>query len=173
MTTSLRKKLCLALVLPVVAPVVLAAGASGTAQASPDHYSPPKGATFNNPYGGSVAAHRIVHKLVRTINSVKKGHKIRIASWNFRSNAIANALIARPPARRERAGAHGLRQLEPRHPQQHRAPDPGGAVQGQQAPQAPMKSWLQRCHGSCRGHHGIAHVKFYAFDKVQQDQGTS
>ena len=29
-----------------------------------------------------------------------------------------------------------------------------------------MTSWLKRCHGSCRGHHGIAHVKFYAFDKV-------
>ena len=35
-----------------------------------------------------------------------------------------------------------------------------------------MTSWLRRCHGSCRGHHGIAHTKFYAFDKVDHTRNV-
>jgi phosphatidylserine/phosphatidylglycerophosphate/cardiolipin synthase-like enzyme len=31
-----------------------------------------------------------------------------------------------------------------------------------------MTSWLRRCKGSCRGKHGIAHTKFYTFDKVHK-----
>jgi len=166
MTASVRRTLCLALVLPFVC-LALVVGA-GAAQASPDSYNPTSGATFNNPYGGNAARAKINHKLIRTINSVTKGHKIRIASWNFRSHAIAHALIAahhrgvsvrvimdysnwnpditNSIARRTRdALSHGNR---------HRTSD--------------MTSWLRRCKGSCRGHHGIAHTKFYTFDKVQK-----
>lgn len=167
MTPSFRKKLCLALVLPLVL-VVFAAGASSPAQASPDHYNPPKGATFNNPYGGSIAAHRIVHQLVRTINSVKKGHKIRIASWNFRSNVIANALIA---AHRRGVSVRVLMDYGNWNPDIRNdiaRRTKAALSKGDKHRKQPMKSWLRRCHGSCRGHHGIAHVKFYAFDKVNR-----
>jgi phosphatidylserine/phosphatidylglycerophosphate/cardiolipin synthase-like enzyme len=167
MTTSLRKKLCLALVLPVVA-VALVAGTSAAAQATPSHYNPTRGATFNNPYGGSVAAHRIVHKLVKSIDSVRRGHKIRIASWNFRSNAIANALIR---AHRRGVSVRLIMDYGNWNPdvtnsiarRTHRA-----LAQGDKHRKKEMTSWLRRCRGSCRGHHGIAHVKFYTFDKVQK-----
>lgn len=167
MTHSLRQKLCLALVLPVVL-IALVAGTTSTAQASPDHYKPTKGATFNNPYGGSAAAHRIVHKLVRTINSVKKGHKIRIASWNFRSNVIANALI--------RAHHRGVSvrlimdygNWNPDIPNDIARRTKVALSKGDKHRKGDMTSWLRRCHGACRGHHGIAHTKYYAFDKVQK-----
>jgi phosphatidylserine/phosphatidylglycerophosphate/cardiolipin synthase-like enzyme len=167
MTTSRRKKLCLALVLPVIA-FALVAGPSSTAQATPDHYKPTRGATFNNPYGGGVAAHRIVHKLVRSINSVRKGHKIRIASWNFRSNAIANALI--------RAHKRGV-SVRILMDYGNWNPDIRNDIArrtrlalstGDKHRKHDMTSWLHRCRGACRGRHGIAHVKFYAFDKVQK-----
>ena len=165
MTTSLRKRLCLALVTPLVA-MIFAAGATSPAQASPDHYNPPKGATFNNPYGGRIAAHRIVHKLVRTINSVRTGHKIRIASWNFRSNVIANALIA---AHRRGASVRVLMDYgnwNPDIPNDIARRTKHALSQGDKHRRPSMTSWLRRCHASCRGAHGIAHTKFYTFDKV-------
>jgi hypothetical protein len=167
MTTSLRKKLCLALVLPVLA-VVFAAGVSSPAQATPAHYNPTKGATFNNPYGGSVAAHRIVHQLVQTIDSVRTGHKIRIASWNFRSNAIADALIR---AHRRGVSVRVIMDYgnwNPDVPNSIARRTHLALEKGDKHRKSSMTSWLRRCHGSCRGKHGIAHVKFYAFDKVQK-----
>jgi hypothetical protein len=169
MTTSLRKKLCLALVLPVVASLIsaaLVAGTTSSAQAAPDHFRPAKGATFNNPYGGSVAAHRIVHKLVRTINSVKKGHKIRIASWNFRSNAISHALVL---AHKRGVSVRILMDYSnwnPDVPNNYARRTHIALSHGNKHRKHDMTSWLKRCHGSCRGPHGIAHTKFYAFDKV-------
>jgi phosphatidylserine/phosphatidylglycerophosphate/cardiolipin synthase-like enzyme len=167
MTTSLRGRqaLCLVLLLPLLALVVVA-GTTSTASAAPDKLDPRRGATFNNPYGGSIAAHRIVHKLVRSINSVRAGHKIRIASWNYRSPAITRAVIA---AHKRGVSVRILMDYGNWNPDvtnllakrthdalakgnKHRAPD--------------MTSWLRRCKGSCRGPHGIAHTKFYLFDKV-------
>ena len=145
MTTSLRKRLCLALVLPLVA-AIFAAGATSPAQASPDHYNPPKGATFNNPYGGSIAAHLIVHKLVRTINSVRSGHKIRIASWNFRSNVIANALIA---AHRRGASVRVLMDYgnwNPDIPNDIARRTKQALSQHDKHRKPGMTSWLRRCH---------------------------
>jgi phosphatidylserine/phosphatidylglycerophosphate/cardiolipin synthase-like enzyme len=171
MTTSPRKKPRLALALTTLALVLtsgLVAGTTVTAQATPSHLNPKKGALFNNPYGGRVAAHRIEHHLVETIDSVRTGHKIRIATWNFRSNTIANALIRAHqrgvsvqilmdygnwnPDLPNRIALRTYRALKVGD--KHRKPD--------------MRSWLRRCNGSCRGHHGIAHVKFYTFDKVQK-----
>jgi phosphatidylserine/phosphatidylglycerophosphate/cardiolipin synthase-like enzyme len=171
MTTSLRKKLCLALVLPIAFTLVSAtvvAGTSGAAQATPAHYNPKKGPTFNNPYGGSIAAHRIVHELVETIDSVKRHHKIRIASWNFRSVAIANALI--------RAHNRGVSvqvimdygNWNTDLPNYIARRTHYALERGNKRRKHDMKSWLRRCRGSCRGRHGIAHTKFYIFDKVQK-----
>jgi phosphatidylserine/phosphatidylglycerophosphate/cardiolipin synthase-like enzyme len=171
MTTSPRRRLRHALVLPVAALALvmgLLATTASTAQATPDHFTPHRGATFNNPYGGSVAAHRIVHKLVRTIDSVRKGHKIRIASWNFKSVAIANALI--------RAHNRGV-SVQVLMDEGNWGPDAPNPIarrvhfalkKGDKHRKKGMTSWLHRCKGSCRGHHGIAHVKFYTFDKVQK-----
>ncbi|HET7066515.1 MAG TPA: phospholipase D-like domain-containing protein [Nocardioides sp.] len=167
MTTSLRKKLCLALVLPVVAALFMA-GTPGPAQATPLHYNPTRGATFNNPYGGSVAAHKIVRKIVKTVDSVRTGHKIRIASWNFRSNAIANALIR---AHRRGVSVRVIMDYGNWNPDvsnQIARRTHAALAQGDKHRSPSMTSWLKRCRGACRGHHGIAHTKFYVFDKVQK-----
>jgi phosphatidylserine/phosphatidylglycerophosphate/cardiolipin synthase-like enzyme len=176
MTTSVRKKpllhrVSLALVAPVAGRVLasgLVVATTGAAQATPSHLNPHRGAIFNNPYGGRVAAHRIEHHIVQTIDSVKRGHKIRIASWNFRSNTIANALI--------RAHHRGV-SVQVIMDYGNWNPDLPNAIarrvhialsKGDKHRKPAMRSWLRRCHSSCRGHHGISHIKFYAFDKVQK-----
>ena len=167
MTTSLRQRLCVALTLPVIVAALLV-GVSGTAQATPDHFTPAGGPTFNNPYGGSDSAHKIVHKLVRTINSVRTGHRIRIASWNFRSNALANALIA---AHRRGVSVRVIMDYSnwnPDVPNNYAHRLHAALKKGDKHRKSGMTSWLRRCHGSCRGPHGIAHTKFYMFDKVQK-----
>ncbi|HET7741309.1 MAG TPA: phospholipase D-like domain-containing protein [Mycobacterium sp.] len=160
-----RKALCLGLLLPLLAVVGLAATA-GPATATPDHYDPAPGVTFNNPYGGSAAAHRIVTRLVRTINSVRSGHKIRIATWNYRSPAISRAVIR---AHNRGVSVRILMDYGNWNPdvpnalarRTHIALSKGNKHRPQK-----MTSWLRRCHGSCRGPHGIAHTKFYLFDKA-------
>ncbi len=165
MTASVRRTLCLVLVLPFFALGLVVTG-SGAAQATPAHYKPHTGATFNNPFGTNASRFAINNKLIKTINSVKRGHKIRIASWNFRSTGIAHALVAahhrgvsvrlimdysnwNPDIVN---GIARRTQAELRQGNKHRPKD--------------MTSWLRRCHGACRGPHGIAHTKFYTFDKV-------
>jgi hypothetical protein len=170
MTASVRRTLCLALVLPFFA-LALVAG-TGAAQATPDHYNPTNGATFNNPFGGNVARSRINTKLIRTINSVKSGHKIRIASWNFRSPAISRALI--------RAHQRGVSvrvimdygNWNPDIPNAIARRTHDALSRGDKHRNPNMTSWLRRCKGSCRGRHGIAHTKFYTFDQVQRTKNV-
>jgi hypothetical protein len=166
MTTAVRRRLCLALVLPFFC-LALAAG-TVAAQATPAHYNPTRGVTFNNPYGGNAAKYRINTQLISTINSVRKGHKIRIASWNFRSVGIANALI--------RAHNRGVSvrvimdygNWNPDIPNSIARRTHFALQKGDKHRKHDMTSWLKRCRGSCRGRHGIAHTKFYTFDKVQK-----
>ena len=166
MTASVRRTLCLALVLPFVCLALVMGG--GSAQATPQHYNPTRGATFNNPYGGAAAEFRINQKLISTINSVKTGHKIRIASWNFRSTGIAQALV--------RAHQRGVSvqvimdygNWNPDIPNGIARRTHEALAKGDKHRKSDMKSWLRRCKGACRGHHGIAHTKFYTFDKVQR-----
>jgi phosphatidylserine/phosphatidylglycerophosphate/cardiolipin synthase-like enzyme len=165
MTASVRRTLCLALVLPFFA-LALVAG-TGAAQATPAHFNPPKGPTFNNPFGTNASRFAINTKLIRTINSVRPGHKIRIASWNFRSTGISRALI-----RAHRRGVSvrvimdfGNWNPDIPNPIAHRTHV--ALSRGDKHRKADMTSWLRRCKGSCRGPHGIAHTKFYTFDKVQ------
>lgn len=173
MTTSLRLRtaLALGLMLPLMA-LVAVAGTTGTASAAPMKFDPRPGQTFNNPYGGSAAAHRIVTRLVRSINSVKAGHKIRIATWNYRSPAITRALI--------RAHNRGVSvrvimdygNWNPDIPNALAARTHRALKQGNNKVRPKMTSWLRRCKGSCRGPHGIAHTKFYTFDKVHHTKNV-
>lgn len=164
MTTAVRRTLCLALVLPFFA-LALVAG-TGTAQATPSHYNPSRGVTFNNPYGGNAAKYRINTQLINTIDSVRQHHKIRIASWNFRSVGIANALIR---AHRRGVSVRVLMDYgnwNPDIPNSIARRTQIALAQGDKHRKHDMTSWLRRCRGSCRGNHGIAHTKFYTFDKV-------
>ena len=89
MTASVRRTLCLALVLPFFA-LALVAG-TGAAQATPAHFNPPKGPTFNNPFGTNAARFAINTKLIRTINSV--GRVTR--SGSRRGTTAARASLVR------------------------------------------------------------------------------
>lgn len=165
-----RARLSIALALSAAAALLasgLVAATTSSALATPNHLNPKKGVLFNNPYGGRVAAHRIENHLVQTIDSVRTGHKIRIASWNFRSNTIANALI-----RAHQRGVsvqvlmdYGNWNPDLRNDIARRVHN--ALAKGDKHRKPDMRSWLKRCRGACRGHHGIAHVKFYTFDKVQ------
>lgn len=160
------RKYLIALVATVLVGTTLTVGAP--ASATRDTYIPPSGATFNNPHGSNAEVRAIIRHLNRTIDSVPKGGKIRIASWNVRSHNIGAALI-----RAHRRGV-SVQVIMDRH--NWRPENPNIDIQRvAQAFKGPMnrnrpvgmKSWVNRCRGSCRGPSGIAHSKFFIFDKVR------
>ena len=167
----MRKKLCLALVLPLVL-VVFAAGASSPAQATPDHYNPPKGATFNNPYGGSSrrtgSAPADPHHQQREEGSQDPDRVVELPQPVHRQRADRAPTSA--------ASACGVimdyGNWNPDIPNAIARRTQGGASRATSTASADMTSWLRRCHGSCRGHHGIAHTKFYTFDKVDHTRNV-
>ncbi len=93
--------------------------------------------------------------------------KIRIATWNYKSREITDALIAA-----HRRGV-SVRVVIDRLNANADAPNPPfwrltralkGSHNKARAPQ--YRSFTQRCVSSCRGRGGIAHVKFYTFSKA-------
>ncbi len=152
--------LCLGIV------TVLWVGLAPTATAAPDNYSPPAGVKFNNPYGSAASERAIFRHLVRTINTVKHGQQIRIASWNVRSPGIANALIA--------ANKRGVSVRIVMDRINATAGNPNRDVarlvnelrRYNKKRKADMTSWLRKCISSCRARGGIAHSKFFLFSKV-------
>jgi phosphatidylserine/phosphatidylglycerophosphate/cardiolipin synthase-like enzyme len=138
----------------------------GKPKPAPQHYTPVTGVKVNNPLGTREARRRIVTQLLRTINSVPGREKIRIATWNFRSNEIADALIAahrrgvsvrvvidRLNANKDNPNPPFERLTQAlKHHEHNRRPD--------------MTSYTRRCVSSCRAPGGIAHVKFYTFSRA-------
>lgn len=162
----MRKNL-IVLVTTVLIATTLSLGAS-PASATKDNFIPSGGPTFNDPYGSPAQVRAIISELNRTIDSVPKGGKIRVASWNLRSHNIGAALI-----RAHRRGV-SVQVVMDRHNWNPNNPN----VDAQRVAQAfkgkknkkrkkGMKSWVKRCKGSCRGTSGIAHSKFFLFDKVR------
>lgn len=164
----MRKKFIVLVTTALVA-ATLSLGVAAPASATRDNYIPPTGPTFNDPYGSNLEVRSIIRMLNRTIDSVPKGGKIRIASWNVRSHNIGAALI--------RAHNRGVsvQVIMDRH--NWRPQNPNVDIQrvskafkkGKKNKRRPagMKSWVKRCKGSCRGPSGIAHSKFFLFDKVR------
>lgn len=133
---------------------------------TPDHYTPRPGIKLNNPLGGFTASHTIRRHLLRTINSVPAGAKIRIASWNVRSAAVVTALInAHKRGVSVRVVLDRLN-ANPSHPN----PDVARLTVGLKYNNAKRKpgrrSFVRRCVSSCRAPGGIAHTKFYLFSKA-------
>lgn len=140
---------------------------TGTAaQATPDNYTPKKGVRVNNPLGTPGDKRRIIDHLIRTINSTPRGSKIRIATWNLRSDAIVNALIA----------AHNrhisVRTVIDRLNANRDNPNWGyerltKALKRNNMKRRPeMRSFTRRCVSACRAPHGIAHTKFFLFSRA-------
>lgn len=143
-----------------------ATAAAGSAK-TPDNYTPPSGARFNNPLAGEKSRRNIIRHLIRTINSVPKRESIRIASWNLRSDAIVNALIR----------AHNKRKVSVRLVMDRLNANPSNpniginrlerALKNKNGKRkASRKSFVRKCVSACRASRGIAHTKFFLFSKA-------
>ena len=139
---------------------------SNAVKTPPDHYTPVVGVKYNNPLGDKQARRRIVTHLLRTINSVPPHEKIRIATWNFRSDEIADALI--------RAHNRGV-SVRVVIDRLNANPDNNNDVfnrltrglrRYQRTRVTSMKSYTRRCVSACRASGGIAHNKFYLFSRA-------
>lgn len=160
-------------IVAVVAVALIAtsvAGVSAPATASDSYsYIPKSGPAFNNPYGKPGQVRKLISSLNRTIDSVPKKQKIRIASWNVRSGNIVSALV-----RAHRRRKISVQVVMDRH--NHNAAVPNADVDrliaglkiGNKKRPPAMKSWVRKCAGSCRGRSGIAHTKFFLFSKVRK-----
>ena len=121
----------------IVATALVAVSLSGVtapASATPDHFVPPNGPAFNNPYGKPGEVRRLIRHVNRTIDSVPRGGQIRISAWNVRSGRDHQRPDPRQQPQRQRAGRDGPGQLEPGEPQRRRRPALGGAQGRQQGP---------------------------------------
>lgn len=132
-----------------------------------DHYRPPNGVTINNPLGNTSDKWRIFNKIVRTINSIPAGGKIRLASWNIRSDAAYRALVN---AHRRGVSVRVIMDWGNQDPD--RLANPGFWWMTRQlhkynnkARRTDMKSWSKLCRASCEGDTGMMHAKFFLFDK--------
>jgi phosphatidylserine/phosphatidylglycerophosphate/cardiolipin synthase-like enzyme len=121
---------------------------------------------FNNPYGGDEARWRIFRHIVRSIDAVPSGEKIRIAAWNLRSQRMAAALVN--AHRRGVSVRIIMDEVNATAGNPNREADyvQRELKKKQKKRKADMKSWLRKCKGSCRFPLGIPHTKFYAFSKV-------
>jgi phosphatidylserine/phosphatidylglycerophosphate/cardiolipin synthase-like enzyme len=150
---------------PAVAGVPGSLRAAVASAPDPDVYVPALGPLFNDPLDADRA--RIINSHIRrTIQSVQKGERIRVFSWNINSVVFENALI--------NAHKRGV---------SVRILMSNGLAEGQtdkgsyatlkhqlslhQASRRPtQKSWVRTCSNSCRGTGGAAHSKFFLFSKV-------
>lgn len=142
-------------------------GVSSPASATPDHYVPPAGPAFNNPYGKTKDVRRLINQVNRTIDSVPHGGRIRISAWNVRSRNITNALIR---AHRRNVSVQVVMDRanwNPNNPNADAARLAQALKVGDKDRPKAKKSFLRRCISSCRGRHGIPHSKFFLFNKVR------
>lgn len=165
----MRKNL-IAVVTAVMLAATLMTGAPATAKPPkklPDSYIPKNGPAFNNPYGGPDQVRALIRKVNRTIDSVPRGGKIRIASWNVRSGNIVRALL-----RAHRRGVSVQVVMDklnwnPNNPNIDAQRLAEGLKAGNKKRSKERRSFVKRCRSSCRGPHGIAHTKFFLFNKVK------
>ncbi len=146
--------------------VLLSAGLlvpTGTAaQATPDHYTPRQGVTFNNPVGSAGVKRAIYRKVMRSINSSPRGSEIYFFTWNFLTSGGTDALL-----RAQRRGVQVKLLMDDRNVTEIDNPPfyrlKRGLREGNKNRRKDRHSWARLCHGSCRGATGSAHSKFFMF----------
>jgi len=146
-------------------PVAAAQRAAQPASNAPRDYSPRLGPLFNDPLD-DVNSGRINRHIRWSIESVPKGERIRIFSWNVSSDAYERALIA---AHRRGVSVRVLMSNGIAEGQ-----DDTGSYsrlraalrEGQASRRPTQKSWVRTCTNSCRGNGGAAHSKFFLFSRV-------
>lgn len=151
-----------ATVIAMIASTLMVLGTPTTASAL-DSYTPPRGVLINNPLGDQAHKRTIWNHIVRTIRSVPRGGKIRIASWNVRSPGAERALIYAHKRgvsvrvimdQKNTENNSGFRKLA------------RALREGQANRRKDMKSWAVVCYSSCRHAGGIAHTKFFLFSRA-------
>ena len=77
----------------LVATAVFLVPTGSPANATPDHYTPRPGPTFNSPLGNVATKRAIFRKIIRSINSSPRGSEINAFTWNFLTREGTNALL--------------------------------------------------------------------------------
>ncbi len=159
------RKILLLLVTSLVflAPVTQA----GTAYAAPDDFNPKAGPTFNSPLGSTTVRRAIFRKILRSIDSTKRGSVIKIFSWNFLTSEGTDALL-RAQSRGVQVKVIMDRQnlLEDDAPNEPYTRLRASLKQGNVKWPEDRRSWARVCAHSCRGAGGASHSKFYMFSEV-------
>jgi phosphatidylserine/phosphatidylglycerophosphate/cardiolipin synthase-like enzyme len=134
--------------------------------AAAGRYDPPSGVLFNNPLGTNAQKRAIFDHLRRSINSSPRNSKIRIATWNFKSPALTDALVEahRRGVSVRLTMSRGNANAENPNPSFNRLHRVLARHNGSRP--SDMTSWARRCTSSCRGSSGIAHTKLFLFSKV-------
>ncbi|HYH35005.1 MAG TPA: phospholipase D-like domain-containing protein [Nocardioides sp.] len=167
MTTRVLRAFPAVLALAVLGPMLALGVSTVTADpaAAVGRYTPKTGATFSNPLRPE-ASRRIIRHKVRTINSVPRGEKIRIISWNVKSGLYRDALI-----RAHKRGV-SVRVLMAGGVADRQGPSGDFHVlkrrlsEGNARRKPAMRSFMRKCVRSCRGTLGIAHAKSFVFSKA-------
>lgn len=128
------------------------------AAGTPDFYSPRDGVYFNNPYGNYYQKFPIMNEVTRTIDSVPKGSRIRIAVYSFTRDDTAAKVIA--------AHKRGVRVqiLVDSHSKSY-----SGTKQLMKAlgTNKKNKSFITWCKQSCMSSkESLMHAKLYLFTRV-------
>ena len=158
------KKLILLLVTSLVLLVPVSPG--DVAHAAPDNFKPRSGPTFNSPLGGTTVRRAIFRKIMRSIDSTKRGSVIKVFTWNFATSEGAEALL--------RAQKRGVRVKLIMDAQNNTEEEPNPSFRrlrsGLKAGNAKWpddrRSWARTCKRSCRGAGGASHSKFFMFSEV-------
>lgn len=162
-TTRSTRSVLIGLVTALLAGLLVTTAA---APAEAKWVTPSPGVTVNNPLGGKKAKQRINRKIVNSIRSTPKRHKIRVASWNLRGRRFVDALLdAHRRGVSVRVVVH-RGNARPNNPNRHVNQLQRGLKRGNKKRRPQYKSGLRRCRSSCRGHRGIPHTKSFAFTKV-------
>ncbi|WP_323791200.1 phospholipase D-like domain-containing protein [Nocardioides sp.] len=148
----------LALLVPV--------SANDVAGAAPDNFKPKAGPTFNSPLGSTTQRRAIFRKIMRSIDSTKRGSVIKIFTWNFATSEGATALL--------KAQKRGVRVKLIMDGQNNTDEEPNatfrrlksGLKSGNAKWPKNRSSWARTCKRSCRGAGGASHSKFFMFSEV-------
>jgi phosphatidylserine/phosphatidylglycerophosphate/cardiolipin synthase-like enzyme len=135
--------------------------------ASAKGYTPSAGVKINNPLGSRAERRAIVRHLLRTIDSAPRKSHIRVASWNIRSDAVVDALIR---AHKRHVSVRVILDRGNANPDNPNRGinrlDKALRHNGNKSRRSAMRSHLKKCVRSCRGRRGIAHSKFFLFERA-------
>ena len=157
------RKIILLLVTSLV--FLVPVSATGPADAAPDNFRPKNGPTFNSPLGSVTDRRAIFRKILRSVNSTKRGSTIKFFTWNFATSEGATALL-RAQKRGVRVKLIMDKQNNKEVPNETFRRLRNGLKAGNAKWPKSRRSWARTCRQSCRGPGGASHSKFFMFSKV-------